>query len=180
MDAGEGSVNGKILCRVSLDPYWRIWKNGVKDGNFANSLHRRFKERNEYGCKDDAARSMLICYAKKGTLITLYDYMTTNSSISKGYDYTTIYIERDLGNDCLPVWTFEKNYPIIKGDTGIVFARVEYRYFLSLLGPNGVNGRVSSFEVEFEYDRPATRPLLDEKNSNLQLSQIKNVNRFHD
>ena len=31
---------------------------------------------------------------------------------------------------------------------------------VGLLGPNGVNGRVSSFEVEFEYDRPATRPLL--------------------
>ena len=165
------------MCSVSLDPYWRIWKNGVKTGNFGNSL--AYKDRNEYGCKDSAARSMLICWAKKGTLITVYDYMLTNSSITKVDDHATIYIEGDLGNDCVPIWSFEKTGPIINNEFGTVFARQEYFQYLDVLEPNGLDGRVSSFTVEFDYDRPATRPILpSEKNPNIQFSRIKNVNRF--
>ena len=86
-----------------------------------------------YGCTNDDARSMLICYATKGTKITVFN----DGHIQKWNDWTTIEVEKTFSG-CLTIGTFEKTQKV--GDVS-----VEYRR----LGTTGnLDGKVSSFEFE--------------------------------
>ena len=158
-------VAGEVVCKVSLDPYWRIWAKIKGTGNFENSFYyngQGHNTKNEYNCKNNAPKSMLICHAKKGTLISLYDYKYPTTT--RKDDRATIRVEGDLGNNCVPVWTFEKTYSINETATGIIYAEVTYFPYneYPIIYPPGLDGRVTSLRVDFEYDRPATRPLLGE------------------
>ena len=107
---------------------------------------------------------MKICHAKKGTLISLYDYRYPTTT--RKDDRATIEVKGDLGNNCIPVWTFEKTYMIMQTSTGEMYFQITYFPYdeYPIIYPPGLDGRVTSFRVDFEYDRPATRPLIGGKN----------------
>ena len=83
-----------------------------------------------FKCPNDEARSISICYAIKGTKITVFD----NPDLKKNDDWTTIEVEETL-NRCYTIGTFEKTQRV--GDLS-----VKYRYMSNL------DGKVSSFAFE--------------------------------
>ena len=81
-----------------------------------------------YGCNNDDARSMSICYGTKGTIITVFD----NGNMKKDDDWATIEVE-DTFSGCHNIGTFEKTHKV--GDVS-----VQYRT------TGNLDGKVSSFE----------------------------------
>ena len=87
---------------------------------------------NDHNCKNDEARSMRICHARKGTLITVYD----NGYLKTDDDWTTIEVKKDMGHACKTISTFEENL------SSSLFS-VNYK-------PDGnLDGKVSSFSISF-------------------------------
>ena len=86
----------------------------------------------DYGCQNDEAKSMKICYAREGTNITVYD----DPKYREGKDdWTTIIVTRDMGSDkCETISDFET-------DEDYEFLKVDYKT------TGNLNGKVSSFTV---------------------------------
>ena len=99
------------------------------DKNIARVNNRYLKE--TYGCENDAARSMSVCYATKGIKITVFDH----GARQKVDDWTTIEVE-DSFSGCQTIGTFEKTQNV--GDVAVQYNRKT----------GNLDGRISSFEYE--------------------------------
>ena len=107
------------MCNVPLDTSTHVNKDDMNK---------------KYNCKNDEARSMIICHAKKGTKITVYDdgYLNANNND----DWTTITVKKDMTHDCSMIDTFQK-------DVSNSFFNVDYK-------TNGnLDGKISSFSISF-------------------------------
>ena len=89
-----------------------------------------------YGCENDEARSMRVCYAKKGTKIFVYDD-------GKNRSYKDDWAEIDVKNNmesCETISHFEET-------RDYNFLHVSYKKETK---KGNLNGKVSSFTIEAE------------------------------
>ena len=89
-----------------------------------------------YGCSNDAAESMRVCHAKKGTKITVYDKDDMNEDSGSHLDIT---VKADLDNDCAIVSSF--NNVGTTSDSGFYYNRRKQ-------GNGHLNGKISSFVIK--------------------------------
>ena len=87
-----------------------------------------------YGCKNDKAMSMILCNAKKGHKITVFDDGEYSSSAD---DWTSISVMKNFSG-CITIPTFEKSQYVGTGKQVFVY------YATS----GNLDGKVSSFVIE--------------------------------
>ena len=80
------------------------------------------------GCPNDKAKSMKLCYAKKGTKVRVYP-----SRPKPGVQGSEIYVDRDMGNRCQTVDRFMESK---------VYCEVNVNYIAG-------NDKISSFDVTY-------------------------------
>ena len=108
--------NQRLLCYVALERYTTATKR--------NMVY-------DYGCQNDAARSMRVCGAKAGTRIRIYD----DPHHRRHDDWTEILVKKDMVDNCETIDTFEK-------DKTYGNINVDYK-------TNGnLDGKVSSFAID--------------------------------
>ena len=90
------------MCTVQLDPL----KGPITIKDSVDMWDR-------YGCANDMANSMTICFAKKGTKIGVYALKP-----KPGVQGTEVYADKDMGNKCETIDKFEesKRYGDVKVD----------------------------------------------------------------
>ena len=123
---------------LGVTPFFEFYqgKNGSKKKLCTFYIHvpDKFnkKEMTDYGCPNDKAKSMKVCYAREGTNITVYD----DPEYREGKDdWTTIIVNHDMGNDrCETISDFET-------DKDYEFLEVDYKT------TGNLNGKVSSFTI---------------------------------
>ena len=69
--------------------------------------------RDIHGCATNMARSMTICFAKKGTKIRVYPNIPKPGA--KGAE---VYVDKDMGNKCETIYTFDESkwYGVVEVD----------------------------------------------------------------
>ena len=89
------------MCTVQLNPL---------NGPFSMV---DWRDRETYGCENDMANSMKLCYAKKGTKVRVYA-----GKPKPGVKGSEIYVDRDMGNRCQTIDRFmvSKLYCEVKVD----------------------------------------------------------------
>ena len=111
--------NGELMCTVQLDPL----KGPISIKNWVDMENR-------YGCANDMAKSMTICFAKKGTKVGVYP--TKPKPGAKGAE---VYADKDMGNKCETIYKFEESE---------WYGDVKVNYISGTL-----SGQISSFDVTF-------------------------------
>ena len=99
---GGYNGSGDLECTVELNPL-----NGPFSMVGASDMEERT------GCGNDRAKSMKLCYAKKGTKVSVYP-----GKPKPGKQGSEIYADRDMGNRCQTIDNFmdSKLYCDVKVD----------------------------------------------------------------
>ena len=84
-----------------------------------------------HGCANDRARSMTICFAKKGTKVRVYP-----KKPNPGVKGVEVYANKDMGNKCETIYNFEESK---------WYGDVKVNYISGAL-----SAEISSFDVSFE------------------------------
>ena len=83
-----------------------------------------------HGCANDMARSMTICFAKKGTKVRVYP-----NRPKPGVKGAEVYADKDMGNKCETIYNFEESK---------CYGDVKVDYISGTL-----SAQISSFDVSF-------------------------------
>ena len=105
------------MCTVELNP---------SNGPFSMVNPADMEERT--GCPNDKAKSMKLCYGKKGTQVRVYP-----SRPKPGVQGSEIYVDRDMGNRCQTIDRFMENK---------LYCDVKVDYLAG-------NDKISSFDVTY-------------------------------
>ena len=107
------------MCTVDIDPI----QGDFTMTNGADMLSRT-------GCANDKAKSLRICFAKRGTKVRVYAGKPNPSA-----NGAEIYIEKDMGNRCETINKFEESK--LYGDVKV--------YYIS----GNLAGKITTFDVTF-------------------------------
>ena len=103
------------------------------------SIHHKWKKDKieNKGCKNDEIRSMIICNARKGFAIRVFD----DGSLKTKDDHAMVFAKNNM-KDCVTIRTFESSeaYTNAFGD------EVEVKYLTN----GNLDGKISSMEIYFE------------------------------